>query len=526
MNALLDSRRRFRHDGLVIGIGAVLVVPWIMVWFARYPSKRFLLVACAVLALVAVLYACYNRLRTARVRELPLILSLIVLGALFITCFTPGTVPDEGSHFWSSYGLANMFLGQPVDTAARTLAARSCDVALKFDDTLQLTANAYAKVGMHFSWLDAGSEIVSFGAPKVSLDYAANVVWFKAPSALAIVAARLLGLGAYPLFYLGRIVNYLVFAALAYVAVRITPVGKAGFRAVILLPMTLHVAASYSYDAEVIGCSLLACAVAIRLIYAPDRCSKRELVALPVVLVLLAPCKLVYSLLSLMVLAVPAAHFPSKRAAWGYRVAVLALTALSVLAVRASALFAVTGVEPSTGTLDVRGDEWGTFYALTDLICDPVGALMLLSKTMVDQGSFYLVTLLGGSLTWFQQNLEAPAYLVLAMFIILAVSWVRPASEKQSPLRHRALFAVIVALGFFAVLLSMCVGWTFTTEDVIQGVQGRYFIPFLPLVGWSFVRGGNLVAQRSPARATLVAMVLVNVLNLMRIVAIGATTFQ
>ena len=31
-------------------------------------------------------------------------------------------------------------------------------------------------------------------------------------------------------------------------------------------------------------------------------------------------------------------------------------------------------------------------------------------------------------------------------------------------------------------MMSMYIGWTFTTESVIQGVQGRYLLPVLPML--------------------------------------------
>ena len=92
--------------------------------------------------------------------------------------------------------------------------------------------------------------------PVSSFDWTANPPYIKLPSALGIVLATLLNLGSFPLFYLGRFFNLLMFAALAYFAVRITPVGKNAMMVAGLLPMTLHLASSYSYDAGIMGFGL------------------------------------------------------------------------------------------------------------------------------------------------------------------------------------------------------------------------------------------------------------------------------
>ena len=46
----------------------------------------------------------------------------------------------------------------------------------------------------------------------------------------------------------------------------------------------------------------------------------------------------------------------------------------------------------------------------------------------------------------------------------------------------RIVGAIAVGVASFGVVLSMWLGWTFVTETVIQGVQGRYFLPLMPLV--------------------------------------------
>lgn len=42
------------------------------------------------------------------------------------------------------------------------------------------------------------------------------------------------------------------------------------------------------------------------------------------------------------------------------------------------------------------------------------------------------------------------------------------------------LFIIAFALAALGSIVSMWLGWTFNYENVIQGVQGRYFLPVLP----------------------------------------------
>ena len=68
-----------------------------------------------------------------------------------------------------------------------------------------------------------------------------------------VFLAYLLHLGFAPALLLGRLANLLLFAALAALAVRVAPFGKRVFAVAALLPMTLHLAASFSRDAPLLG---------------------------------------------------------------------------------------------------------------------------------------------------------------------------------------------------------------------------------------------------------------------------------
>lgn len=86
----------------------------------------------------------------------------------------------------------------------------------------------------------------------------------KIGSIVGLQIGLFFGLGAYPVFYMGRIGSALVFCFCAFQAYRIAPKGKSVIVFVSLLPMTLHLAASYSYDSGIIAYSLLVFACLMR----------------------------------------------------------------------------------------------------------------------------------------------------------------------------------------------------------------------------------------------------------------------
>ena len=149
------------------------------------------------------------------------------------------------------------------------------------------------------------------------------------PSAAAVFLAFVLRLGFVPALVLGRLANLACFALLAAAAVKYTPFGRRVFAAAALLPMTLHLAASFSRDSLLLGLCFAFAALAMRAAFAPEAPGRKLLAALAAAGLLMCPGKAVYLPLALLVLCIPGRRLALPRPAlWkaGYLAACLALT--------------------------------------------------------------------------------------------------------------------------------------------------------------------------------------------------------
>lgn len=149
------------------------------------------------------------------------------------------------------------------------------------------------------------------------------------PSAAAVFLAFVLQLGFVPALVLGRLANLACFALLAAAAVKYTPFGRRVFAAAALLPMTLHLAASFSRDSLLLGLCFAFAALAMRAAFAPEAPGRKLLAALAAAGLLMCPGKAVYLPLALLVLCIPGRRLALPRPAlWkaGYLAACLALT--------------------------------------------------------------------------------------------------------------------------------------------------------------------------------------------------------
>ena len=152
-------------------------------------------------------------------------------------------------------------------------------------------------------------------------------------STAGVFLAYLLHLGFAPALLLGRLANLLLFAALAALAVRVAPFGKRVFAVAALLPMTLHLAASFSRDAPLLGLCFAFTALLMDAAFDSEKrkaLSPARLAALLLCGVLLAPGKLVYLPLAALLLLVPGArlghHAKAKKCAYLAACLLLALS--------------------------------------------------------------------------------------------------------------------------------------------------------------------------------------------------------
>ena len=86
----------------------------------------------------------------------------------------------------------------------------------------------------------------------------------------------------------------------------------------------------------------------------------------------------------------------------------------------------------------------------------------------------------------------------------------------------KATGIAIFIIGSLAVFASLLFSWTFNTEQIILGVQGRYFIPYLMLLLVS-LRPKRLFFDGDAGGIALFCIYNLNAMYLVRIFAIALT---
>lgn len=503
----------------------LLLVSWF--WFKECASAVFLFVAvlASIMASVFVFCAVAGYMDGEKRQIIAFGSVLASFCIVFAIAFPPLSAPDELHHFYATYWLSNMVIGEgngldsnpmPMRAADKELCDHMTRSAIEKDKLYEIDREVYhATRDLLSGAVDYPDGAIEIDAYNFNLG-SENVI-AKVGSVAGVVLARVLDLGPAVLFYFGRFGSIIFFVACALGAYKIAPVFKNAIVATSLLPMTLHLAASYSYDSGIIGLSMLLIACILRAMYGQGRLRGRDLVPIAVLAAAVAPCKIVYSVSILLVLFIPAHRFPSRKSAFIFKGGVFAVAACSLVVFR---LLSVSELASSASTVQIRGDEVGHFYSVGLLLSQPAMTLKLFLRTLDTYGAYYVFTMLGGSLAWLQENLEAPALLMAAYAVIGALCM---QSDKPDTMRGRGLFrgtcAVLFCLCVAGIMLSMCIGHTFDTELVIRGVQGRYFLPVLPLLLIALCSNGLAVRWKNPMMLLMSSYVVLNVFYMVRFCA-------
>lgn len=531
--------------------------------------------------------------------------SAMVLGVLYLAVMPGLSAPDELSHYSTAYRISStMLFEDPLIRPAGLTAVRASDYPLEDmngvktpeipEDTEELPEvlgnpvkqTTYRAVKDWEKRYAFSTKPVASPIPDVK-----TTPVFYLPQAIGFSIARVLGLGAMGLLFLGKFLNLCCYVVLTALAVRTAPIGKSWFAAAGLLPMSLHLAASLSYDAGLIGCVFLFTALVFKLAYGTEEIRARELIALCALAALFGPCKLVYAPLILLALLIPARVFGG----FGKKLLCILILLLSpvaaVLAVNADVLEAYFFPAAAEQAGNVSADMSHAGFTAAELFSHPfftlrmlvnsfsarllnwgaemIGmklgnldpllgasglqtllfALGLVALTLADSsGEKNYVLVPGSKAAWqeedaaeagegtavetetavetatasealLEQESEANTEAALSTLseqetagevltaatteqVAEAAETLRELREEEAaeealadeeksgphymevrePGRFARFYALLIGcISFFGILFAMLLAWTSRDALWIEGVQGRYFLPLLPL---------------------------------------------
>lgn len=315
---------------------------------------------------------------------------------------------------------------------------------------------------------------------------------------------------------LGKFGNLLLYTIVCYFAVKCAKQGKALVAAVALLPNCIFAAASFSYDAVVNGFLLLAMVLTLNQVFDKKRIDWLQTIVLLGAFLAGSTAKQIYIFMAFLLLLFPKEKFGGRWQALTYKLCVTAVMALLIYTfffppVSASSNFEVMGNLEYAG--DKRSQGTSVLGQISWIFNNLPAYIKLLLGSMVGELWNYLrgakpfaaYGYLGGlSVIW--------TWLGLAALMFASAFSAEDEERETLPLRFKT-GNILVVLGMSAVIwTSMYVTFTAVGADVINGVQGRYFLPlFLPFFSCFYRKKGRLgISREMYNKIILVVFVVMN----------------
>lgn len=425
------------------------------------------------------------------------LLLILVCGITMVFAMPPFQVMDEYKHFYKSYAVAQGDLlctqspkegpGFYIPTAIRDAGKIMGVDGLPYNYDQKITAEELAR----------GTRVTDLGAPVfVQHPFCETPVWAAAPQALGIKIAQVLSLPLDGMFYAGRLVSLLITIAIIYVALRLMPFGKSLMGFVTLLPMFVQQIASYSQDSMHYALILLFIAAVLHLAQQKKPLQKKTMGWLAALSMIAVYTKFGYMPLVLLILLLPQRLFASRKQYWLYMGGVLVLHALTFVALRS--IF-TAGDIVNAGGIDRDGQ-------LLWILQHPLEYAGVLAHTLDVHFEFYWKNVFG-ILGWLDYKLFGIHYILLGTLMLFLVG----AQDKEEPVPFSAWqrwLMLGLALGTGLLLMTILYAIDDTIgSPIISLMQGKYFLPLLPLVLLS------LYQLRVSAKTRRIAVIVVAIIG-------------
>lgn len=442
------------------------------------------------------------------------VIIIIPLGIIYTLIIPPGIVADEWTHMYFVNSLASQITGNEQN---EKVTMRTIDVELYNTQNTNPNNDYYDYIYNNLFKIDNNDTYSNIDIKSVPL---INIFGYF-PSVIGVIIARILNFGAITTVYFGRLFNFIFYLFLTFQAIKKIPFGKILLFAIALLPMACHQMFTLSYDAVINASSFLCIAYGLFFVYQSNRVNLKDIIIYSLSgILLLANKGSAYAFI--LTIPILAKYFNpnGNKVAKKTKIIIFLIVIISILILNYQSF---TNTSQVTATQSISGEgivPWtGTpSYTLTTLLTNIPGTVSLFINTFIQKGWWYISTAIGSHLGWL--NILMPNWLINCWLGILLTSALTEKSNNEVfTYEHKLLYFLISLAVIFVVMLAMALTWTPDGYSVIEGVQGRYFIPiiFLSMV---CLQNSKIYLKENINRILLIIILIMSLISIYSLMAL------
>ena len=415
--------------------------------------------------------------RKIKIEKVFLILS-IFWGIVFSVLFPLYQIPDELTHINMIYEEFN-------------LDVKFQNINDSYGDTGRMIRNYDEKVDLN-EYFDLSKKV------EMSADFEIPNISFirHFPQGIGFIICSFLNLPVFLTITVAEFLAVLFYAIVCYFALKLIPVKKEMMMLVMLLPMCIQQMGSFSYDVVLLSVCFLFISYVLYLKFVKENIIISDLIKLFILLGIIAMVKIPYVILGGMLILLPLSKFDLNLkivridGMWinRHRKVILIILALLIVPINLLILKALKSI--------------GYGRILLASVKAGFSTIDLLKNTVSVYGKSYLIELTG-EFGW----LDTPVSIIFSIFVLFSMVLVSffeaNENKKQENLfkKWESIYLFFLAVIMCSIIILSMFQWTLyvtgipNSENlsimeyisyikiipVIGGVQGRYFIPIIPL---------------------------------------------
>ena len=424
----------------------------------------FMLIGSIILEITLCIILFIAKNKSWRIEKIFLILGLII-GIIYVFALPISRAPDEESHFFRIYEITTGHIIS--DTAEDGIVRGSVQASnieivrdfkennVKYIDVINNLANQADDSNKSFIRTSASSY---------------NPIIYS-PQILGMSIGEALHLPFLVNAYIAKLFNLLICILILYFSIKHIPFLKEFIFFIAFLPITMQAMSSLSADGFITVTAIALISFVLYSIYGTKKpfTKKHYLIMLCLCLVL-SLSKIIYAFLCFLLFAIPKERFKNQKTKF-----ILIFTIGGICAT--ILLIWLYFSSPLNNNIDPTNQRL--------LFSNPLKYVAIFIHSLSTNFYLYLNGTLGGHLEWFNITLS-PLY-IFPSAIVFALLCKRAREiysvTKSMRIISTSVFIIIFLLSFVAMFTQ----WTKPNEIIIDGVQGRYFLPILLLVPIIFI---------------------------------------
>lgn len=304
-----------------------------------------------------------------------------------------------------------------------------------------------------------------------------------APQATAMYVLNKCGASIGNMYYGGRYFSFICWLIGMFFVIRMIPFGKWAMTLIVLLPMNLYLANSFSADAVTNIFALLFIAYVLKLSQKDKPISITDLVWVGALIIGLALTKVVYVGLVILLFVIPPSQFKNVKA---YLAGLASLFVVAFLitwywsGITLEYYTPYTEYHPIFRKGNIGLSSCANYAIQKKLMVDHAWYFPnIVWRSIVDHPMIYLHGYIGA---FGNMDILLSRTVVFSSYVVIAFVALFECNEKVTPIKLKPLFVIAALVAFMLLLLSQHLTWDCIGEPRVDLIQGRYLIGIFPLL--------------------------------------------